>query len=163
MKYELKKVFLRTSSRVALCVLLAVMGITCFFVTRISYVDENGDSTAGPAAIASLKSVQDAEKEYLIRQYKALKTPFFYDYTCGWQQLFDYSPTIIMLIMLVLGYLVAGIFSNEFSLKSDAILFTSLYGRDRAILAKICSSLFYVCWYPPRQNRLYWLLWFLLS
>ncbi len=40
-KYELKKVFLRTGSRIALLVLLLVTGITCFFAANISYVNEN--------------------------------------------------------------------------------------------------------------------------
>lgn len=236
-KYELKKVFLRTSSRIALVVLLFVMGIACFFSANISYVNENGETTSGPAAVASLKRVQkewagildeetlrqviaenrkirtspeatsdnvrerdiaysrgqgireirdllncsycsfreydyyradsltedeastfytnrisslqewlsgeakdqfsEEEKEYLIHQYESLETPFFYDYMAGWRQLFEYAPTIVMITMLVLGYLVAGIFSREFSWKSDAVFFTSFYGRDRAVSAKV--------------------------
>ena len=57
-KYELKKVFLRTGSRIALLVLLIVTGITCFFAANISYVNENGESTSGPAAVAALKNAQ---------------------------------------------------------------------------------------------------------
>ncbi len=236
-KYELKKVFLRTGSRIALLVLLLVTGITCFFAANISYVNENGESTSGPAAIAALKNAQkewsgfldeetlrqviaenrrirtspeaisdnvresniayswgqgigeirsllncsfcafreydyyradsltedeassfyanrisslkdwlsdeakdqfsEKEKEYLISQYESLETPFFWDYMAGWRQLFEYAPTVVMITMLVLGYLVAGIFSSEFSWKSDAIFFTSFYGRDRAVFAKV--------------------------
>lgn len=236
-KYELKKVFLRTGSRIALLVLLLVTGITCFFAANISYVNENGESTSGPAAIAALKNAQkewsgfldeetlrqviaenrrirtspeaisdnvresniayswgqgigeirsllncsfcafreydyyradsltedeassfyanrisslkdwlsdeakdqfsEKEKDYLIGQYESLETPFFWDYMAGWRQLFEYAPTVVMITMLVLGYLVAGIFSSEFSWKSDAIFFTSFYGRDRAVFAKV--------------------------
>lgn len=236
-KYELKKIFLRTSSRIALGVLLLVMGITTFFAANISYVNENGETTSGPAAVASLKNAQkdwsgildketlrqviaenqrirtspeamsdnvrekdiaygwgqgineirnllncsfcafreydyyradsltedeasyfytnrilslqewlsdeakdqfsEEEKEYLIKQYESLETPFFYDYMAGWRQLFEYAPTIVMITMLILGYLVAGIFSSEFSWKSDAVFFTSFYGRDRAVSAKV--------------------------
>lgn len=236
-KYEFKKVFLRTSSRIALCVLLLVIGITTFFAANISYVNENGETTSGPAAVASLKMVQkewsgildeetlrqviaenkrirtspeamsdnvrekdiayswgqgineirnllncsfsafreydyyradsltendassfytnrisslqewlsgeakeqfsEEEKKYLIHQYENLETPFFYDYMAGWRQLFEYAPTIVMITMLILGYLVAGIFSSEFSWKSDAVFFTSFYGRDRAVSAKV--------------------------
>lgn len=57
-KYELKKIFLRTSSRIALSVLLLVMGITTFFAANISYVNENGETTSRPAAVASLKNAQ---------------------------------------------------------------------------------------------------------
>lgn len=42
-----------------------------------------------------------------------------------------------MILMLILGYLVAGIFSNEFQYKADAIFFTAVYGRNNAVTAKI--------------------------
>lgn len=79
----------------------------------------------------------EKEKEYLVHQYETLNTPFLYDYMLGWTQFFEYAPTIIMISMLILGYLVAGIFSNEFQYKADAIFFTSVYGRNKAISAKI--------------------------
>ncbi len=79
----------------------------------------------------------EEEKAYLIHQYESLETPLYYDYMKGWSQLFEFAPTIVMITMLVLGYLVSGIFSGEFTCKSDGIFFTSLYGRNRAVLAKI--------------------------
>lgn len=237
MKYELKKIFSRTGSQIALCMLLAIIGITCIFAANVSYVDENGESKTGPSAVAALKAAQkewagslneeqirrvieenlrirstpeaqsnlstknniayhwgqgfmeirsllncsfskfreydyyradsltpddaadfytnrisslrewlsdeakdqfsEKEKEYLVNRYEDLKTPLTYDYMRGWQQLFEFAPTIVMITMLILGYLVAGIFSSEFSWKSDAIFFTCLYGRDRAVAAKV--------------------------
>ncbi len=237
-KYEIKKVFYKTSSKIALLVLLFVMGITCFFATSVEWWDENGDGHKGPAAVSHLRAARkewsgyldeekiskvieenlriqatpealsnntreinivyswgqgiedirkllnasyasrfreydyyradsltkedarnfydnrilllrewledeakyyftESEKKYLISQYESLKTPLYYDYKTGWSKLFEYAPQILMLTMLVLGYLVAGIFSNEFSLKSDAIFFTSLHGRNKAVMAKI--------------------------
>ena len=237
-KYEIKKVFSKTSSKIAVLLLLFVVGITCFFAMNVSYVDEKGDSKNGPAAVARLKAAQkewsgyldeekiqkviienrrirtspqalsqnyqendiayswgqgimeirnllncayaeafrsydyyradslspeaagdfydnrtkllkewlqeeaqyhysDKEKEYLISQYETLETPFYYDYMAGWQQLFEFAPTIVMIAMLILGYLVAGIFSNEFTWKSDAVFFSSFYGRNKAVSAKV--------------------------
>lgn len=236
--YEIKKVFYKTSSKIAILVLLVTMGIACFFATSVKWIDENGDSHKGPAAISHLRAARKewagyldeekiskvieenirirtspealsnnvreseitfsrgqgimdirnllnsyfafhfreydyyradsltkedarnfysnrilllrewledeakdqytkAEKEYLISQYENMETPLYYDYMTGWSQLFEYSATIVMLTMLVLAYLVAGIFSSEFSLKSDAIFFTSLHGRNKAVAAKI--------------------------
>lgn len=86
----------------------------------------------------------EKEKEYLIRRYDSVQTPFYYDYMKGWTQLFAYSPTIIMIVMLILGYLVAGIFSNEFAWKSDAVLFSSMYGRNKAVASKIGAGFFIV-------------------
>ena len=240
-KYEMKKVFLKTGSKIALLLLLAALSITCFFAMNVSYVDENGKTKSGPAAVLALKEAQkewagelneekiekviaenhrirtspealsqdikdndiaysrgqgireirsllncayavtfreydyyradtlstdDAkdfyknrtkllkewlegedgeqfsaeEQAYLIRQYENLKTPLSFDYMTGWQQLFEFSPTIVMLITLVAGYLVSGIFSNEFLWKSDAILFSSAYGRNKAVAAKIAAG-----------------------
>lgn len=245
MRYEIKKVFVKTGSKIALVLLLAVMGITCFFATNVSYVDGEGNSRSGPAAVSKLRAAQkewagyldeekvreviaenrriqstpealsqnvteqniaygwqqgitgirdllncsyaegfrehdyyradslteddavsfyenrtkllrewlegeakdqysEKEKAYLIRQYESLETPFYYDYMTGWQQLFELSPTIIMLTMLILGYLVAGIFSNEFTWKADAVFFSSVYGRNKAVSAKIRAGFWIV-------------------
>lgn len=237
-KYELKKVFARTSSKIALLLLLVVTGITCYLAADVAYVDKNGETKTGRAAMSALKEAQqkwsgnldeakirkviaennriqetpeahsnsvqdknivysqkqgiqeieqllncafakgfrdydyyrvnsltgaqasdfysnrilllktwlskaaksqftDAEKVYLISQYERIRTPFYYDYMKGWTQLFKFVPTIAMITMLILGYLIAGIFSNEFTWKSDAIFFTCAYGRGKAIRAKI--------------------------
>lgn len=55
MYYELKKVFSRTSSQIALFLLLAVTGLTCFFAMDVSYVNKNGDTEHGFAAVSKLK------------------------------------------------------------------------------------------------------------
>ena len=61
----------------------------------------------------------------------------------GWKQLFLYFPTILMILMLVLGYLVSGIFAREFQWKADSILFSSLYGKNKAVSAKV-KACFYI-------------------
>lgn len=245
MIYEVKKVFSKTGSKIAVILLLIVISITCFFALNVSYVDENGNSQSGLSAVSALRSAQkewvgyldeekiqrviaenqrirkspealsqnitenniayswgqgimeirnllncayaeafreydyyradsvsqeDAgnfydnrtkllkewladeaqyqyssqEKEYLIRQYENLDTPLYYDYMAGWQQLFEFAPTIVMLVMLILGYLVAGLFSNEFTWKSDAVFFSSVYGRNKAVSAKIKAGFWIV-------------------
>lgn len=83
----------------------------------------------------------ETEKTWIIAQYEALETPYIYDYSDGWQQLFEFSPTIIMITMLVLGYLVSGIFSNEFSLKADSVFYSSVYGRNKAVSTKVKAGI----------------------
>lgn len=73
----------------------------------------------------------ESEKAFLMERYKSLETPLYYDYSHGWHQLFEYASTIVMITMLVLGYLVAGIFSNEFTWKSDAVFFQPCTGGTR--------------------------------
>lgn len=237
LKYELKKIFSRTGNKVALLLLFALTCYTSFFALGVSWVDENGESQRGPAAVAQLKAAQkewagyldeetirrviaenlriqsmseaqsddpgdriiaysrkqgiieirnllicsftyrmddltpedapefyknrtsllrewleeeaaeqfsDPEKAFLIEQYESLETPFYYDYVLGWTQLFESSSTVAMVTMLVLGYLVAGIFSNEFVWKSDAVFFASMHGRDKAIGAKLRAGFWLV-------------------
>ena len=91
----------------------------------------------------------EKEKDFLVAQYEALKTPFYYDYSEGWTQLLYNSPFVIMTAALILGYLVAGIFAGEFRWKTDTVLFSTLYGRDRAVSAKIKAGFLLV-------TGLYW-------
>ena len=91
----------------------------------------------------------EKERSYLVEQYDSLETPFYYDYSEGWTQLLYNSPFVIMTTALILGYLAAGIFSNEFRWKSDAVFFSSVNGRDRAVSAKIKAGFLTV-------TTLYW-------
>ncbi len=93
----------------------------------------------------------EAEKSWLIRQYEELDTPFYYDYVKGWRRAMEYFPTLVMLTAIILGYLAAGIFSSEFQRKADAVFFTSVYGRNRAVSAKITAGFLTV-------TGIYWIL-----
>lgn len=79
----------------------------------------------------------EREKQYLISQYEKWETPIYYDYMNGWSQLLENAGYIVLIGVLVMGYLVAGIFPNEFKWRSDSVYFTTVYGRNKAIVAKI--------------------------
>lgn len=102
--------------------------------------DENG---------SAYRLFTEKEKLYLVEQYETLKTPFYYTYAEGWEQLLYNSPFVIMVGALILGYLAAGIFANEFKWKSDAVFFSARYGRDKATAAKIGAGFVMV-------TSLYW-------
>lgn len=54
--YEIKKVFSRMSSRIALMLLLVTLAVTCWFaVMGVYYVNENGDEEKGITAIHKLR------------------------------------------------------------------------------------------------------------
>ena len=84
---------------------------------------------------------KETEKTFLGEKYKELETPLIYDYAVGWNQLFEYAPTVLMIMMLILGFLVANIFSGEFQLKTDAIFYSSYHGRGKAVMAKIKAGI----------------------
>lgn len=77
------------------------------------------------------------EEQFLITQYEKLKTPFYYEDADGWEAVLEYAPMIIMLTVLITGFLVSGIFSDEIQLKADAIFFASKLGRNKATAAKV--------------------------
>lgn len=237
-QYEIKKVFSRTSSKIAMLLLFVILGVVCYFAVNVSYINEKGEKETGYFAVQKLREEQkewagfldeekikqvilenqrismtpqaksndyqqndiaysqkqgfqkirdllnysyaddfrsydyykadslkpeeassfyenrtrlledwlsgeanerfsDEEKAYFIQQYRALETPMKYDYMRGWTQLLEYAPTVIMVVMFILGYLVSGIFAGEFQWKSDAVFFTSVYGRNKAVAAKV--------------------------
>ena len=86
----------------------------------------------------------EAEKQYLIGQYEKLETPFYVDYHDGWYQLLENAALLPMLGILIIGYMVAGIFSNEFKWKADTVYFSTLLGRNKATSAKIKAGLLLV-------------------
>ena len=97
-----------------------------------------------------------AEKTWLLDQYRTLESPWQMDCFLGWQQLFEYAPTVVMITALVLGFLAAGIFSCEGQWKADAIFFTTRHGRDKGSAAKAWAGFLVV-------TALYWLVFLLFS
>lgn len=92
----------------------------------------------------------ERQKQFLIARYESLKTPFYYDYVEGWQEMLQTSNVPILCMALVLSFLVAGIFANEFRWKADAVYFSSRHGRDKATVSKILACFLLV-------SVLYWL------
>lgn len=242
LRYELLKIFTRRSNQIALLLLAVVLGVTCGFALDVGYVNEQGETQNGPAAVAALRQAQKAwagpldeakiravltenqriaqspqarsqdvtqveiayswgqgimgirdlinhayakefhdydyyladriapeaapdfyanrvtllktwledpeaqdrltpaMRDYLVEQYEALPVPMDYDYMKGWTQLFEFAPTVVMVAVLVLGYLVAGIFSCEFTWHSDALFFSAYHGRGRGVRAKVLAG-----------------------
>ena len=91
----------------------------------------------------------EGQKNYLIHQHESLKTPFYYKYVDGWSALLQNISTFILILALIIGFLVSGIFSDEFQAKADSIFFSSKLGRNKAILSKmgagfLITSVFYI-------------------
>lgn len=91
----------------------------------------------------------DEQKAFLIRQYENLETPFYYEYMDGWAALLQNISTFILILALVIGFFVSGIFSDEFQSKADSIFFSTKLGRNKGVLSKMgagfcITSIFYV-------------------
>lgn len=80
------------------------------------------------------------EKQFLLKQYRELETPMYYDYVGGWQGLQYGIAPLIGINSLVIAFLAAGIFSDEFRWKSDAVFFSSRHGRKKGTRSKIWAG-----------------------
>ncbi len=59
--YEIKKVFSKMSSKIALAIILVTVAVTCWFATAgVSYIDEKGEAKNGIAAIQKLRETRKA-------------------------------------------------------------------------------------------------------
>ncbi len=84
----------------------------------------------------------EQQKDFLIQQYENLKTPFYYEYVDGWAALLQNISTFILILALIIGFFVSGIFSDEFGTKADSIFFSTKLGRDKGVLSKIGTGFF---------------------
>lgn len=100
--------------------------------------------------------LSEKKKAFLIKRYEEMETPLKYDVFTGWDEMDYGAPMIVMIMCLILGFLVAGIFSNETKLKADAVFFSAYYGRRKAVLAKLMAGFMIV-------TGLYWLVMLLYS
>lgn len=118
--------------------------VRSFYERRISNLVEwlNSDE--------AINHFSDEEKLFLIGQYNKLETPLYYEYFDGWDLLLERAPAIIMLLVLVTGFLVSGIFSDEIQLKADSIFFSTRLGRTKAVSAKIGAGFIMI-------SAIYWI------
>ncbi len=92
----------------------------------------------------------ETEKQWLIRQYEELETPMYYTYFEGWKQVTENANWATMMCSMILGYLVAGIFSNEFKWKADPIYYSTALGRTVNTKVKILAGFLLV-------TAIYWI------
>lgn len=84
--------------------------------------------------------LSEREKEFIIESAMSLKTPFYYSYMDGWNNVLNYITMILMVVILVVCIILAPIFSGEYQTGSDSIILSSKYGRSKVIKAKILSA-----------------------
>ena len=59
LRYELKKIYMRTGNRIAALLLIFLLGIVCWLgITGVEYIDENGNNHTGFAAAQKLRAVR---------------------------------------------------------------------------------------------------------
>ena len=92
----------------------------------------------------------EEQRKYLKAQYDKISTPYQYEAPDSWDTLQLYVVTYSIILAVLMGVLVSGIFSEEITLKADAIFFSSKYGRNKAIKTKIIAGLI-------TSTEIYWI------
>ncbi len=102
---------------------------------RIFRINEEIKASEGKTG----NGLSEKEREYLQKQYESLKTPLYYEYAEGWKALMDsqYLSTLMTITIVIIGFFISGIFSDEFRYKADSIFFSARLGRNKAIGAKM--------------------------
>lgn len=78
-----------------------------------------------------------AEKQYILDKYESLETPLEIGYHEGWVQANGHISTCLKYGIILLSFILAGIFSDDFSLKTDAVYYTTLYSRNKGTIVKM--------------------------
>lgn len=77
------------------------------------------------------------EKEYLFNQFESLETPLEMNYHEGWVQANEQIPTLLKYAIVLLSFILAGIFADEFTLKTDAVYYNTYHGRTKSTIVKM--------------------------
>lgn len=79
----------------------------------------------------------EQEKQYITKQYEAMEVPLQLSYHEGWVQANEHLPSLLKYSIILLSFLLAGIFSDEFTLKTAAVYYNTFHGRTKATATKI--------------------------
>lgn len=109
-----------------------------------SFYSNRTESLKEYLASPEAEQFSEKEKQFLIEQYADMEVPLKYDDFTGWYEATYNMPVIIMLMCLIFGFLLAGIFSNETKLKADSIFFSAYHGRRQGVMAKLAAGLIIV-------------------
>lgn len=81
------------------------------------------------------------QQRFLAEQYEKTELPFTYEAKDSWDTIVMYMETYGMILAIVIGFLAAGIFAEEFRSQADAVFFSARYGRTKAAKQKVIAGL----------------------
>ena len=82
------------------------------------------------------------KRSYLENVYKKIEIPFTFEAKGSWATMTMYAQTYVLLMAVIIGFLVAGIFSGEFRPGTEDVFFATKYGNSKAIKNKIIAGIF---------------------
>lgn len=87
------------------------------------------------------ENLKQTQNKFVLDKDSKLKIPFTYDYTYGWNKIYNGPYTPIFLLMgLVICFIISPIFANEYETGAISLILSSKYGKNQTIVAKILSA-----------------------
>lgn len=83
----------------------------------------------------------EAEINKLLGMYEKVENPYYFDYYTGWLEFCTgFSKTAAIILGVVIVIMLSSVFSQEYSSKTDNLVLTAKYGKNKLITAKILSA-----------------------
>ena len=80
------------------------------------------------------------QKKYLEKKYNEIKLPVEYESYSSWDTMIMYVETYSIILAIIVGFICAGIFADDFQTKADAVFFSTKYGCTKAVKTKILAG-----------------------
>ncbi len=81
------------------------------------------------------------KRSYLESIYEKIEIPLAFEAKDSWATMTMYAQTYVLLMAVIIGFLVAGIFSGEFRPGTEDVFLVAKYGRSKAIKNKIIAGI----------------------
>lgn len=95
----------------------------------------------GPATDKARPVGTSSQVDQLLNMYEQVQVPFYFDYYDGWERMSSsFSIFLALVVSAIIVISLSPVFSDEYSQKTDAIILTTKYGKNKVIVAKLISS-----------------------
>ena len=81
------------------------------------------------------------QEEFIKEQYGKLEIPADYEAYDSWETMTMYIQTYVIILVIVIGFMAAGIFDEEFRNHAELVFFAAKYGRSKAVRNKIAAGM----------------------
>ena len=81
------------------------------------------------------------QQKFLMKQYEKIQMPITYEAPVSWDTMILYAETYEMVLAIVIGFLTAGIFAEEFRNRAESVYYSTKYGRSKATKNKILAGI----------------------
>ncbi len=81
------------------------------------------------------------QEEFLKRQWGKIEMPVTYEAYDSWETMTIYVQMYIIILVVVIGFMAAGIFDEEFRNHAELVFFAAKYGRSKATVNKTAAGM----------------------